>query len=305
MNACFCRTWLHCLYNDKNGVHMKRKLFITTVIFAGIFMLLFLFRLFYGYLSHPGTGESGGRIEIQQNSGVSYAGKRNIATARYREKAVTVDQKYEKIANISSLSNEFEEDEKKIRSAVKNYNALIQYENKSGLKGRRTLDMRIGVPPRSFDTVISELRLIGKLTSIDINKKDKTNEYRELNARQKTLLKTRISLLALKNRNASVEELIKLENRILEIENEIQGLGVSLGEFDEENEFCTVNMKVMESAFSGRISFIHRVKVALEWTVSIYLKLCFTFFMAVLIVNLVLSMTVRFKIAERIKNLFS
>ena len=37
-----------------------------------------------------------------------------------------------------------------------------------------------------------------------------------------------------------------LENRILEIEQQLQGLGVSLGNFDDENEFCTVHFSLLE-----------------------------------------------------------
>ena len=43
-----------------------------------------------------------------------------------------------------------------------------------------------------------------------------------------------------------------------------------MGSFDSENEFCTVNISLQEGKIR-KITFYHRVKVALEWTIKYYL----------------------------------
>jgi hypothetical protein len=63
-----------------------------------------------------------------------------------------------------------------------------------------------------------------------------------------------------------------LQNRILEIEQELQGLGVLLGDFSEENEFCTVRFSLAESR-EIKISLLHRLKVAFEWSIKYYIML--------------------------------
>jgi hypothetical protein len=150
---------------------------------------------------------------------------------------------------------------------------LIQSEKNSGLSGNRYLQLAIGVPPEGFDQLIQDMRQIGSLISVRIDKTDKTNEYKELNANRVSLEKTRSSLLTLKNKAGRIDEHINLENRILEIENEIQGTGVKLGEYDQENELCTVRFGLQErrDEASG-IPFSHRVNVALTWAIKYYLS---------------------------------
>lgn len=279
---------------------MNRNI-IRILIFVAVFVLLFSFRLYYGYTSSPNISTDQAMLSGEVSSGFS---KRNYASDKYVEQSVSVDQKYEKVATAVSRTYDFDSDDGKIRNSVEKNRAIVQYESKTGLTGKRTVVYMIGVPPRLFDSMVDELKTVGTLRSLSINKSDKTNEYRELNARLATLTKTRDSLAALKMKNASVEELIQLENRILEIENEIQGLGVSLGDFDDENEFCTVNFTLIEYAGPGTISSVHRVKVALQWTIKYYALLLLVYFLFIASFNITLSVYKKLSLTDRIKTLF-
>ncbi|HNB73409.1 MAG TPA: DUF4349 domain-containing protein, partial [Acidobacteriota bacterium] len=172
---------------------------------------------------------------------------------------------------LNSLTRHFDQDETRVRTLVKDQRGLIQFEQRFGLAGNRRLNLVIGVPPEQFDTAIEKIQVIGTITSIRIDKTDKTNEYKSLNAKKTSLEKTIQGLTALKGRSGQIDELINLESKILEIENEIQSLGVTLGEFDEENEFCTIRFSLLEeTARVSSISLTHRLKVALYWTVQYY-----------------------------------
>ena len=201
----------------------------------------------------------------------------------------SVDQKYEKVASVASQTNAFDQDEAKIRDAVKTYNALIQFELSSGLAGSRRVELAIGVPPARFDGMVGELKQIGELSSIRIDKADKTNEYKELQAKRASLEKTRDALIGLKSKGGRIEEFTSLENRILEIEEHIQTTGVQLGDYDQENEFCTVRLSLQEKVAAAvpGISFRHRAVVALAWTVKYY-----TFLLALLIFGTLLTLLV-------------
>ena len=59
-------------------------------------------------------------------------------------------------------------------------------------------------------------------------------------------------------------------NRILEIEDQIQKMGVRLGDFDQENEFVTIHFTLDEKRPVVAISKSHRIKVAFVWTVEAY-----------------------------------
>jgi len=92
---------------------------------------------------------------------------------------------------------------------------------------------------------------------------------------------------------------MQLENRILDIEQQLQGLGVSLGEFDDENEFCTVQFSLLEGK-EVKISFMHRVKVALEWTIKFYLRVMVTLFFLTFFAYFLLLCIDKLKIIQRL-----
>lgn len=251
---------------------------IIVILIAG-FLLLFLFRLAYGYTRH--TSASSGQSNFFESFSVT---QRNYASKKYEVKSsgatqspMQVDQKYEKIAEIHTTSSSFDSEEKEAREKIESHEGLIQFEQKSGNTGRRQLHLLIGVPPEHFDSLYQNLSAIGNVQAKRITKKDKTNEYRELNAKKASLEKIRDSLLNLKSKGGRIQEFIQLENRILEIEQQLQNLGVSLGDFDNENEFCTVRFSLIEGK-EQRIHFMHRLKVALEWTIKYYLALMATLF---------------------------
>lgn len=251
----------------------KKKFKRIVSILLLLFVVLFLFRLYYGYHSVTEPIVSNAMNEIVDiSSGI----RKNYASKKYHQNAgnspVSVDQKYEKIADITTISTKFNAEEKKIRAQVKDFKGLIQFENKSGNEGYRRLNLIIGIPPENFDSIYHSLIEIGKIQSKQITKTDKTNEYKELNARKSSLEKIRNSLIELKEKGGRIDEYMQLENRILEIEQQLQELGVSLGNFDDENEFCTVKVSLSEGTIT-EISTLKRVKVALEWTIKNYLML--------------------------------
>ena len=261
-----------------------------------LFLLLFVFRLAYGY-----TKKINDRLEQTQFFSSIASSKRNYASKKYAVKSAAptvtqVDQKYEKIAEITTKSTAFDEEEKAARGHVKRYQALIQFEQKSGNEGARKLNLLIGVPPENFDALYQDLIKIGEVHAKQITKKDKTNEYKELNAKKASLEKIRNALLELKQKEGKIDEYMQLENRVLEIEQQLQDLGVSLGDFDAENEFCTVQFSLLEGK-KIQISFIHRIKVALEWTIKFYLgMMAALFFMTLFAYFVVLGI-------DKLKNL--
>jgi hypothetical protein len=56
-----------------------------------------------------------------------------------------------------------------------------------------------------------------------------------------------------------------VQNRLTEIEERTQELGVSLGEFDSQNELCTVKLTLIETTAAAPTSWGRRIIDALEW----------------------------------------
>lgn len=239
------------------------------------FFALFSLRLTHDYVyrtSHlPQTSSVESLFDFAHKN---YASEKLKMENKQDNQTYSVDQKYEKIAAAASQTQNFETDEQQVRALTKKYNALIQYEQNVGLKGARRLHLAIGVPPAEFEHMVEEIKSIGQLISLHIDKADKTNEYKDLNAKRLSLEKTRKALGDLKGHSGSIQEQIELENRILEIESQIQGLGVKLGEYDQENEFCTIKFGLQETKTTvSKFSVIQGIKPALEWTIKYYVAL--------------------------------
>lgn len=249
---------------------IKQRFKKTATILFALFVVLFLFRLIYGYqtVTEPTISNVFHEmVDFSASTRKNYASKKHLLNTGMSP--MSVDQKYEKIADINTVSTKFDKEEKQIRAQIKDFAGLIQFENKSGNKGYRRLNLIIGIPPENFDSIYHSLIDVGKIQSKQITKTDKTNEYKELNAKKASLEKIRTSLIELKAKGGRINEYMQLENRILDIEQQLQGLGVSLGNFDDENEFCTVKVALSEGTIT-EISTLQRVKVALEWTIKYY-----------------------------------
>jgi hypothetical protein len=277
---------------------MMRKLLRGITWFALGFVGLFSVRLAIG--PADATRSAGGWIkvdlpqsEVSQSLRNAQNGPRNIASYRLdnrsggkgggttgQKSVAHVDQKYEKVAAVSSRSSEFASDEGRVRAAVTAQKGVIQVEQSSGLEGSRYLYLGIGVPPDRFDGLIAEVRKIGQLTSIQITKKDKTNEYQDLNAQRVSLEKSRAALITIKAQGGRLDEMVNLEKRLLELEESIQKLGVRLGEFDSENEFVTVQFTLVETRAPRPVSWLERAYDAFEWTVKYYLAVVAILFFA-------------------------
>ncbi len=276
---------------------MKKKLLRGLLYLALGFAGLFLLRLGYGY-AYPGDRASGqDEASWVQTALRNYASEKMAMKGKADAPVYSVDQKYEKVASIQSRTRAFDADERKIRDLTAQFNALIQFEQNYGLPGARRLNLAIGVPPVRFDEMVAGLKAIGQLASVRIDKSDKTNEYKELNAKRVALEKTRAELTKLKTGGGGIEERINLENRLLEIERDIQGTGVRLGEYDQENEFCTIKFGLTESGHAqAGIPLLTRVKVALEWTIKYYAVLLASLVLAVVLIWLAVLLLERFKL---------
>jgi hypothetical protein len=278
----------------KNPISFKRKMWRLSLIMIAAYLVLFAFRLLYGYSTQQGEFESNYISDFFSEESFR---KKNYASDKYSYKKevggdaqvtapaaagnlVSLTQNYEKTASIRSKTGNFDSDRKKLNKTIKTHTGIIQFEKAQGNKGDRELHLMIGIKPHDFDTFYNKMLKIGNIRFKEITKTDKTSEFKTLNAKRASLETIRASLLELKKRQGEIKEYINLENRILEIEEQLQELGVSLGDYEEENEFCTVKFSLVEGMIV-HISLMHRFKVAFEWSLLIYMQVLAVFLLVI------------------------
>ena len=237
------------------------------VAVLGVSVALFLFHLFL--VPPPGSPETG--FGVPDTRGAFESSRKNYASAKVSASGLPIgdSQKYEKIASVTQLSGSFDADRRLIEGRIAEYGGVTQLERALGLTGFRTLHLGIGVPPDRFDAFITAIRAIGRTAQIEIVKNDKTNEYLQLRARRTTLDKARAALEVLKEQGGSTDERMKVQNRLTEIEQQIQDLAVSLGDFDSQNELCTVKLTLRERTAPLQAGFWTRARISTEWAALI------------------------------------
>lgn len=254
---------------------MKKKLLTGLLIIILAFVVLVLAR--FAVLELSSESYSGSRASsmraMMQIEGSAQVSKRNYASAVFEPHQATqaIEQKYEKVADLMNASADFASDERKARAAVVTQHGIIQEEQRLTANETQRLHLVIGVPPDGFDASVDVLKQVGVNHRAEITKTDKTNEFLELRAKRTSLEKTRDALLALKTHGGKVEELVSLEKEVLQLESQIQALGVTLGQFDKENQFCTVRFALTEDGATHSNHHLSNLFSAIEWASQAYL----------------------------------
>jgi hypothetical protein len=182
-------------------------------------------------------------------------------------------QVYERVAYLGTATRAFDDDEAQIRSAVAGHQGIIFNESSSGLAPDRQLSLDIGVNPEKFDALLEELKQIGRFEHINVQQRDRTADFRQLNAKRQSLKKYLEATLKLRGvKDASVDDSLKIEQKIQDIEKELQAVGVQLGDLLGKESFYHIQISLREyqrgSRYDREYTTPKRVAHAFVWAVA-------------------------------------
>jgi hypothetical protein len=159
---------------------------------------------------------------------------------------------YEQSASLSSSSDTFDAATAHIRTALEKHQARIFNERNAGLAPRRLFTLELGVHPDRFESLVDELREIGHLDSISVQKRDRTGELRRLHAQRQSLKKHLEAVQKVRvGNNPSIDDTLKVEQKIQDIEKELQALSVQLGELLGTESFYQIYLTLTEKQSDG------------------------------------------------------
>ena len=75
---------------------------------------------------------------------------------------------------------------------------------------------------------------------------------------------------------------------------------MSLGDYDAENEFCTINYSLAEQARAAGIPLHQRMMVALQWTVKFYAAAVLSLLGVLLVVLVLLAILDKVKVLQNL-----
>ena len=180
---------------------------------------------------------------------------------------------FEKVAHLATGTAAFDDDEAAVRSALAAHRAAVFNENNSGIAPGRRLTLEVGAPPDQIDALVGRLRQVGRLESVSVQQHDRTGEFRRLHAQRQSLKKYLEAVLKLRaGKKSSVEEELKLEQRIQEVEKELQALEVQFGDLLGKEPYYHVYLTLSEYQPGGALdrtyTVAQRLGGALLWAVA-------------------------------------
>jgi len=230
---------------------MTKKQFKTVIIvLVALYVFIFAARFAYDLITYEDPTVSinyyysGYRDDLRMTSNV--ASFRKEYAGEVSGSVQVLEQKYEQVATITTKTVSFDDDLARLDAAIEQAQAVIQTEVVQGLAGSRTITRVIGVKPQFFESCLDAVKEIGVLISSTSQKNDKTYEYRQMLAHKQELEKRLESYASLRERSGSINEMLSLEDKIIEVESMMLQQAVDLGEYSDDNAFCTINVSLYE-----------------------------------------------------------
>jgi hypothetical protein len=154
---------------------------------------------------------------------------------------------HEKRAILTTNTAAFDTDHGAIRSAIFSHNAEIFSYKENGIEPNRRLILEIGVEADKFDDLVKVLRGIGTLTAINVEQKDRTDEFRKLYGQRQALKKNLEATNKLREgRTLSLDDALKFEQKVQDLEEKIQNLRIQFGDLLGKQSYYHVHVTLTE-----------------------------------------------------------
>ena len=108
-----------------------------------------------------------------------------------------------------------------------------------------TADLVLSVPSGEFERVLEELRSLGeKVTTDTISGQDVTEEYVDLESRERNLRATEESLLRLYDRAENVEEALSIQRELTTVRGEIELVQGRIKYLDQRSAYSQITLNI-------------------------------------------------------------
>jgi hypothetical protein len=182
---------------------------------------------------------------------------------------------------IKSGSIQFEVDKlelakSKVDSILKRCNGYYENEQYNSYGNRISYSLQLRIPNGKFDSLITVIENgVGELKSKNINAKDVTDEYVDINIRLENNLAYLNQYKEILGKAKSVKEILEVQEKIRRIEAEINSKKGRLKYLNDKVKYSTLNLQLTELIIqesSSRSSFGRRIANAFNNGVQTFLS---------------------------------
>ncbi len=173
--------------------------------------------------------------------------KKETETIKNDEIKVT-DRLIVKTGNISIEVEKYDESEKAITDITNKHNGYVSSSNSTlSSAGKKQGVITLRVPVEKFDIILSEISTIGKVVSENVTSSDITEEYIDLEARQKTQKELEQRLLKLLNEKTSqLTEILEIEEKLASVRQKIESFEGKMKYLKSQASYSTIKISLYE-----------------------------------------------------------
>jgi hypothetical protein len=154
-------------------------------------------------------------------------------------------------ARLQVYSGEFQITTTDIESSADRLSAAVT-ELGGYLQTRSNASLSVRIPAKHFQTLVDRLDEFGTVASQSIQTDDVTDQYQDLGLRLEVLAASRQRLMALIDRAAGIDELLKLEQLLTKLTTEIERLKGKMKGLDSRISYSTIQVRFTKKSFTRR-----------------------------------------------------
>jgi hypothetical protein len=195
-----------------------------------------------------------------------------------------------KNADMSLTTADYNKSIGQIESTVKSFGGFVQSSGTQGegATGSRSATYVVRIPTDKFDSFLDSVGKIGKVVHRNVSGNDVTEQYIDTETRLNTLETEHTRLVDLLKKATDMTDIIKIEDKLTEIETQIEQYEGELKKMDSLVDLSTVNISVSEvtpsqaaasDSFGGSVSNVFTQSIS---ALVVTLKFICYFIIAVL-----------------------
>ncbi len=218
-----------------------------------------------GKAGEPGdAGTSESALREQDGQKIVYTGRMQIQTLEYEKSAAAIRAKIKAAGGFSESESESD-------------NNYDWYRN-SGSGSRRYLSITARIPSEKFEEFMDSLGGDGKVMSRSVSAENISQVYANKETYKKALEKEQERLLAMMDKAETIDEMILVEQRLSEVERQLNAYKTDLSAMDKDVQFSTVYIELEEvKRYTEEVvqtPFGEEIKYAFEDAIESFTDFC-------------------------------
>lgn len=189
-----------------------------------------------------------GCAQNPDSTSMEMADEEIVAPTTEQKTSESVERKLIKEGRVEFETDNLNSTRKTIFEAVKKYKGYVSSDQEFKSPGRKSNTVIIRVPADNFDNLLSDATQgVEKFESKEINVKDVTEEFLDVQARLKTKKELEQRFIDLLKEAKNVTEVLEIEKQIGQLRSDIESIEGRLKYLQDRVSFSTLTMTFFES----------------------------------------------------------